>query len=87
MIFSLLIPFVEVILQVALDHVRSKDGDKESAPRNVVRVGRRKSDKLDRIFKMILPAVIIAFQMIFWIFALTKSYGDFLATHGQCPKD
>ena len=74
MIFSLLIPFVEVILQVALDHVRS-------------RVGRRKSDKLDRIFKMILPAVIIAFQMIFWIFALTKSYGDFLATHGLCPKD
>lgn len=87
MIFSLLIPFVEVILQVALDHVRSRDGHEEPGQRNVVRVGRRKSDKLDKIFKMILPTVIIAFQIIFWSFALTKSYGNFQATHGQCPKD
>ena len=81
MIFSLMIPFVEVILQVALDYIRRREG---SEKKGHVGVGRKKSERLDKIFKIILPGVIFIFQVSFWSCALTKSYADFKATHGQC---
>ena len=77
MIYSLLIPFVEVLLQVMLDHIRTREGLQ-------VGLGRRRSHRLDSLVKIILPGVIAAFQITFWSFAASNNYVDFLATHGQC---
>ena len=79
MIYSLLIPFVEVLLQVVLDHIRTREGG-----RTQVGVGRRRSGRLDSLIKIILPGVIAAFQITFWSLAVSNNYVDFQASHGQC---
>ena len=85
MIYSLLIPFVEVLLQVLLDHIRTKERERENtAGRGQVAVGKRRSHRLDSLIKIILPGVIAAFQITFWSFAVSNKYVDFQASHGQC---
>ena len=83
MIYSLLIPFVEVLLQVVLDHLRTREGENK-AGRGQVAVARRRSDRVDSLIKIILPGVIAAFQITFWSFAAANNYVDFQASHGQC---
>ena len=84
MIYSLLIPFVEVLLQVVLDHIRTKEGGNTGGGRTHVGVGRRRTDRVDSLIKIILPGVIAAFQITFWSFAASNNYVDFQASHGQC---
>ena len=84
MIYSLLIPFVEVLLQVGLDHIRTREGAGTGGRGGQAGVGRRRSEKVDSLVKMILPGVIAAFQITFWTFAASNNYLDFQATHGQC---
>ena len=83
MIYSLLIPFVEVLLQVVLDHIRTREGGNTEG-RTQVGVGRRRSDRVDSMIKIILPGVIAVFQIIFWSSAASNNYLDFQASHGQC---
>ena len=84
MIYSLLIPFVEVLLQVVLDHIRTRERENTAGRGQLVGVGRRRSDRVDSLIKIILPGVIAAFQITFWSFAVSNKYLDFQASHGQC---
>ena len=83
MIYSLLIPFVEVLLQVVLDHIRTRERE-NTGGRGQVGVRRRRSHRVDSMIKIILPGAIATFQITFWSLAAANNYLDFQASHGQC---